>query len=136
MTIVAAHARRTTFLRTVLLADAASGIPLGVLLALASDPIARWLQLPAPLLFDAGLFLIPFGAGIAWLASRSVPPPAGVWAVIGVNALWAAGSFAMLAAGAIAPTALGYGLFVLQAAGAALLGALELTGLRKAAAPA
>lgn len=86
------------------------------------------------MLLSSGLFLIPFAAFIAWIATRAEPPHPGVWAVIAVNLIWAAGSYAMLAGGAVSPNALGYGLLALQGAGAALLAWLEYVGLRKAAA--
>lgn len=120
------------FLRLVLYADAGSGLPYGLLLLAAGEPIARWLALPPALLGSAGLFLVPFAAFIAWVVARREPPVAAVWFVIGVNVLWAAGSFALLARAEILPNALGQALFSVQAALAGLLGALEYAGLRKA----
>lgn len=119
------------FLRLVLYADAGSGLPYGLLLLAAGEPIARSLALPPPLLGSAGLFLLPFAAFLAWVATRREPPAAAVWLVIGVNLLWMAGSFALLARGEIAPNALGQALFSVQAVLAGLLGVLEYAGLRR-----
>lgn len=119
-----------TFLRRVLALDAAASAATGLLMAAGAAPLTGPLGLPADLLLGAGLGLIPFAAGVAWLASRAQPAPAAVWAVVAINALWVAESFGLLASGWVQPTALGTAFVAAQALAVAGLGAGEAYALK------
>ena len=119
------------FLRRVLLADAATSGASGLLMTTASGPLADWLGVPAPLLRYAGLSLFPFAALVAYLATREAPPRRAVWAVIVLNALWAADSILLLVGGWVGPTALGYAFIIAQALVVAAFAEAQYVGLRR-----
>ncbi|HKC49292.1 MAG TPA: hypothetical protein VKF60_00765 [Myxococcota bacterium] len=120
------------FLRLALAADAvATGVTALALFGLAK-PLSSLFQLPAELLFGAGLSLVPFVAFVGGVARSQSPRPAAVWAVIACNLAWVAGSAALALSGAIAPNALGYAFVALQAVVAGAFAELELVGLRRA----
>lgn len=121
----------STFLRRVLILDAVSSAAMGAVLALAVVPLSSLLGLPASLLTWAGLSLLPFAAFVGWLATRELPPRSGVWAVVVINAFWAADSLVLLAWGGLDPTLLGKAFVVFQALFVALLAALQVFGLRR-----
>jgi hypothetical protein len=120
--------RHAMNLRKILWLDAATCVATGLLLSLLSPQLSVWLGLPEALLFYAGLALFPIAAFMAWTATRLVEPA--VWLVIGGNALWVLGSFAVLA---LSPTGLGYAFVIAQALAVAVLAELEYVGLRRAA---
>ena len=122
-------------LRVALLADAAISGATGLLMALAAGPLAGITGLPPGLLRGAGLVLLPFALGVAWLAHRDPVPRSGVGAVIALNGLWALGCVALLAGGPLTPTALGYAFVLLQAAAVALLAVAQAAGLQRAPGP-
>src|SRR5690349_12125794 len=95
------------FLRAVLLADAASCIASGAVQAFATPTLARLLGLPAPLLAGTGWFLLAYAAVVLATASREPIPRPLVWLFVAGNLAWAVGCVALLAAGPVAPTALG-----------------------------
>ncbi len=72
--------------------------------------------LPVGLLRGAGLVLLPWGAFVAWCASRMVPPRPAVLAVVVLNLIWAVDSVMLLATGWVAPNGLGVGFVLGQAA--------------------
>jgi hypothetical protein len=123
-----------TFLRRILLADAVISGTTGVLMFAAAPLLERWLALPAPLLRYAGFSLLPFAALVFYLAKRYVLPRGGVWTVIGLNAAWVIASAALLLAGGVQPTPLGYGFVIVQAVGVAALAEMQYVGLRRQAA--
>ncbi|HEY0846374.1 MAG TPA: hypothetical protein VGE12_13480 [Noviherbaspirillum sp.] len=119
------------FLRRVLLLDAATCVATGALLALGADFLSALFALPVMLLREAGIVLFPVAAFIAFTATRKPLSPAMVWAVIGGNALWVAGSIGLLLSGWVAPSAIGQAFVVAQAVAVAVLAELEFFGLRK-----
>lgn len=125
--------RTSTFLRWVLLIDAAACVATGLLAMIGSGALDQFLGLPAELLRYAGLSLLPFAAFLVYLATRETLSYSMVWAVIILNALWTVDSLLLLITGWVDPTELGYGLVVAQALGVAMLAALEYVGLRKSA---
>jgi hypothetical protein len=125
-----------TFLRRVLIVDAATSGAMGVLLVIAANLLAPLLGLSSALLDTAGLSLIPFAALIAWIATRRDLPRPGVWAVIACNAVWSADSILLLLGGFAAPTVPGYAFVVAQALFVAILAELEYLGLRRSLATA
>ena len=123
--------RSSSFLRRVLLVDAVSSGAMALGLLVAAGVLAELLQLPADLLWDAGIVLIPFAAFVGFLSSREQPPRFAVWAVIGLNALWTIDSVLLLTTGWIAPNALGYVFIIGQALVVGVLAELEYVGLRR-----
>ena len=93
------HTDRSTFLRRLLIADAAISGASGLLLFAAAGLLERWLALPAPLLRYSGFSLLPFAAVVLYLAKRDVLSRTGVWTVIVLNAAWVVASAALLLAG-------------------------------------
>ena len=90
--------------------------------------------LPVGLLRGAGLVLLPWGAFVAWCASRAEPPRPAVLAVVVLNLIWAVDSVVLLATGWVAPNGLGVGFVLVQAAmggGIAVLQWLALPPARR-----
>lgn len=121
----------STFLRRVLTLDAVTSGAMGALLVLAQAPLSSLLGLSSSLLFWAGLSLLPFAAFVGWLAKRELPPRAGVWAVVLINALWVIDSFVLLATGWPDLTLLGKVFVVFQAVAVAVFAELQFFGLRR-----
>ncbi|RZU02086.1 hypothetical protein [Rivibacter subsaxonicus] len=120
-----------SLLRTVLWCDAASSAAMGLGLIAGAGLLAAPLGLPEAPMRAIGIGFLPFAAFAGWLASRPLPPRAGVWLVIAINIVWVIESLALLASDGIAPTPLGSGFVLLQAAAVAVLAGLEWTGLRR-----
>jgi hypothetical protein len=131
--IVMSMLRENTFLRRALLLDAAASGAAALLLLFGGALIAGLLGLPEALLRGGGAVLVPYVAFVVWVASRAPIPAAGVRTIIVANALWAAASVALLFAGWVAPTALGYAFVIGQALVVAALGELQYVGLRRPA---
>ncbi|HKC45074.1 MAG TPA: hypothetical protein VKC64_14690 [Burkholderiales bacterium] len=131
MTAIAATIDRSSFLRRVVLVDAATCVAMGLLLSLAANMLAPLLELPVLLLEYAGLSLLPIAAFMAWVATRGNLPRLGVWVIIAGNAAWVAGSALLVVSDWASPNLLGYGFVVAQAATVALLAGLEYVGLSK-----
>ena len=132
MTALTANANdRSTFLRRVLLVDAATCLATGGLLALGAGALAGPLGLPAALLLYAGLSLFPTAVFMIWVASRASLWRLGAWVVVLGNVAWVAGSIAVLVD--FSPTGLGTAFVIAQGVVVALLAELEYMGLKKAA---
>jgi hypothetical protein len=125
---------QTTFLRRVLMLDAAATAATGLMLAFGASLTKDLLGLPQSLMQYAGLSLLPFAALVGFLATRTTISRPAVWAVIAYNALWSIDSIVLLMTGAVAPTALGYAFVIAQALVVALFAELEYVGLRRMAA--
>lgn len=123
----------SSFLRRVLLLDGASSGLLGVMALLDAQALEEYLGLPAALVREAGLGLIPFGIALVYLSRRATVPRAGVLAVIATNAAWVLASFLLLLVPGIAPTSLGYAVVIGQALAVAVLAEMEYVGLRRSA---
>jgi hypothetical protein len=74
----------------------------------------------------------PFAPLLAYLALRPRVSERVTYALIGVNVLWAADSFLLLASGWLDPTALGVAFVAAQAAAVAAFAYLECAMLRRA----
>lgn len=120
-----------TLLRRVLLLDALSSGAMGVLLLSCSGLLAGLLDLPAELLNEAGIVLVPFALAVGFLGTRAQVSRAAIWAVIGSNAVWAIDSVILLFTGWVQPNLLGYVFVAGQAAFVAVMAELEIIGLRK-----
>lgn len=127
------HTDRSTFLRRLLFADAAISGASGLLFFAAAGLLERWLALPAPLLRYSGFSLLPFAAVVFYLAKRDVLSRTGVWTVIVLNAAWVVASAALLLAGNVEPSPLGYAVVVVQAIAVAALAEMQYMGLRRVA---
>ena len=103
----------------------------GLLMLIGSTSLAEFLGLPDGLLRYAGASLLPFALLLVYLTSRESLPPAAVWTVIVLNALWTVDSFLVIATGWITPSPLGYAFVTAQALGVAMFAGLEYVGLRK-----
>jgi|EndMetStandDraft_9_1072997.scaffolds.fasta_scaffold01677_2 hypothetical protein len=124
------------FLRTVLLADAATCAASGLLMTAGAGLVADLTHIPAGLLMSAGLSLFPIAAFIALVAMRPDTWPLGVGLVIVGNIGWVIGSLYLLVPGTIAPNGFGYAFLIVQAAAVVVLTELEIMGMRRANLPA
>ncbi|AGI26647.1 hypothetical protein ACYCAX_18505 [Pseudomonas sp. MT3] len=120
-------------LRRALQLDALAGGAVGLLMALAAQPLGQLLGLPFVLLLVAGIVLLPLALVLYWMSNQSILSRTGVWAVIALNALWVVESVALLVTGYVQPTALGYAFVIGQALVVLLLAELEFFGLRRSA---
>lgn len=121
---------RASFLRWILLIDAATCVAMGLALALGAEILSDPLGLPAPLLHYSGLALLPIAAYIAWVATRKDPPSLAIAIVVAGNALWIAASVVLLASGWVSPSPLGSLFVIAQALAVALLDVLEYVAWR------
>jgi hypothetical protein len=126
--------RASSFLRRVLLVDAVASGAMGLGMIAFTALFARVLQLPAQLLSEAGIVLLPFAAFVGFIASRQTPARFAVWAIIALNVIWVVDSIVLLFTGWVAPNALGYAFVVAQALAVAAFADLEYVGLKKSAA--
>lgn len=125
--------RPYSLLRRVLAVDAVFSGASGIAMIVFADLLANLLQLPADLIGEAGIVLVPFAAFVGFVASRSEPARFAVWIVIALNVLWVVDSIVLLFTGWVAPNALGYAVVIAQAAGVLALADLEYMGLRRSA---
>ena len=116
------------FLRRALMLDAAASGATGALMLAGAGVLESWLGLPAWLLREAGLILIPYVLFVVVVATRARIAAGAVWTVIGANAAWTVASFAVL--GFVSPTLLGTAFVAGQALAVAGLGALQYVALR------
>lgn len=121
----------TPFLRNALLADAAMSGAAGLLMLTAAPLLAPLLELPVGLLRWSGAALIPFVTLLVILGRREMISRLMLFDVIAINALWVAGSFAILLTGAISPNMLGYGFVIAQAIAVGVLAELQFVAYRR-----
>lgn len=105
------------FLRTILFFDAATCIATGALMTFGSSFPAGLTQLPARLLFYAGLSLFPIAAFIVLVAAQARPMAVGVWVVIVGNIAWAIGSVLLLVDAGLSPNTFGVAFVTVQPRG-------------------
>lgn len=120
-------------IRRLLLLDAGTCLLMGAALIFANAPLAGLTGFSPALLMAAGAVLLPCAAFMLVLASRMSPPPGGVRLVVAGNVLWALASVLLPLWPQVEPNAAGLlGLWV-QAAGVAVLAALEHVALARPA---
>lgn len=124
----------TPFLRNTLYLDALASGATALLMFVGASLLSGLLELPEPLLFWAGLVLIPFVAMLVIIARRDSVPGGLLPGIIVLNVLWIIGSFALLLTGAVAPNALGIAFVVVQALAVAVFAELQFIGIRRAGA--
>jgi hypothetical protein len=125
------QSRPSAFLRFALMADAIASGATGLAMALFSGALSGLLKVPAPLLFYAGLILVPYAAAIAYMSRREVLPRWAVFAVIVCNVLWAIDCVILTFSGWIAPNALGYAFILMQALVVFAFAEMQYVGLRR-----
>lgn len=124
---LSAHPR---FLARLLQVDAVATGATALLLLVGADALAPLLQLPAPLLRGACVFLVPFVIAIALLSRRERIPPRAMAAVVAVNFAWVAASVWLVVAGPVEPNVLGTVFVLAQAAAVLVFAELGWFGLR------
>lgn len=117
-----------SFLRRILLVDAATCVASGLLMTVFAAPLAPLLGLPHTLLLGAGLALFPIAAFIAFVGARATGSAAAVAMVVVGNLAWALGCLGVAAE--LEPSALGVGFAAVQALAVLGLSALEVRGMR------
>ena len=122
--------RQNTFLRYALLADAVASGATGLMMIAGAGLLEGLLGLPAALMREAGLLLVPYVAFVAWVGTREVISRPAVQAIIALNVLWVIGSAVVLFA-FVAPTLLGYGFVIAQAIVVGVFAELQFIGLRR-----
>jgi hypothetical protein len=123
----------TPFLRNVLHADALISGAAGLLMMLGAPVLSPLLELPAELLFWAGLALVPFVAMLVVIARRAAVSKLVMIDIIAINALWVIGSFALLVSGIVQPNLLGIAFVAAQALTVAVFAELQFVGIRRTA---
>ncbi len=116
-------------LKTALSIDATVSGASGIALLVLDGPLARWTDLPAPLLFWVGLFFVGCAALMAFTASRSPIPAPLAWLIALGNAGWVVASLVFVVLWPVTNT-LAMVLVVGQALAVAVLTVMELRGLR------
>ena len=124
----------TPFLRNALFADALVSGAAGILMILGAPLLAPLLELPAQLLFWAGMALVPFVAMLVVIARRATVSKIVMIDIIAINALWVAGSFALPLSGIVQPNLLGIAFITAQALTVAVFVGLQFVGIRRGAA--
>ena len=120
----------TPMLKKVLYLDAAMSGAAGVLMVAGSAVLAPLLEIPAGLLFWAGLALAPFVALLVFTARSAEISRLMLFDIVLVNALWVVASFAIMLAGFVEPNIFGIAFISIQALAVAGLTALQFAGLR------
>ena len=120
----------TPMLKKVLYLDAAMSGAAGVLMVAGSAVLAPLLEIPAGLLFWAGLALAPFVALLVLTARSAEISRLMLFDIVLVNALWVVASFAIMLAGFVEPNIFGIAFISIQALAVAGLTALQFAGLR------
>jgi hypothetical protein len=118
-------ARFPLILRRLLVVDAITCLAMGAALVFATAPLSGLTRLPSDLLLAAGLVLLPIAGFMLVLARRPSPSPAGVRVVIAGNMLWVLASVLLPLSPQIDPSGIGLLGLMAQAAGVAVLAALE-----------
>lgn len=124
-------ATRFPMIRRLLLLDAGTCLAMGAALIFANTPISESTRFAPALLMGAGLVLLPCAAFMLMLASRPSPPAGGVRLVVACNVLWALASVLLPLWPEVDPNTAGLlGLWA-QAAGVAVLAALEHVAIER-----
>ena len=118
------------FLRNVLMLDAVASGATGLLLAFGAGILAPLTGIDPAIAQPAGVFLIPYAALVAWLATRPAQAVPLVWTVVLVNLAWVVESVGAL--GWLTPNALGVAFVIAQAAVVGAFAGLQMVGLKRA----
>jgi hypothetical protein len=118
------------FLRYVLWADAISCLVCGLLQVTLTGPMNSYFGLPQNLLMGTGVFLLLYGAVVAFLATRSQVPGAILWLLIVGNIVWGALAVTLLMGGDERITLIGKGYITAQALTVLILAQLQYFAVR------
>ncbi|MFJ2716419.1 hypothetical protein [Streptomyces sp. NPDC087437] len=118
-----------TMLRRFLALDAVVTGVNGLVYMIDSKPVGNLLGIGSGLLFDLGIFLVLYAAGVGCLAARKQPSALAVKAVIDANVLWAVLSIVAMLAW-FSPTTAGAVWIPVQAMTVAGFGVLQFLSLR------
>lgn len=122
--------RSPSFLRHVMLADAAVSGASGALHLAATAALVPVLGLPGRLLEGTGWFYLAYACACVAVAVRQPVPVGWVRLFALGNGLFGLACVGLLASAAVAPTALGTAYVLVQALGVWLLGGLQALGAR------
>lgn len=122
----------SNLLKFALLADAVASAAMGLLLAGGAGLLSGFLNMPQALLLYAGLFLIPYGLGVAWIGTRPQISRPLAWLVVALNALWVIDSFGLLFTTFVSPNVWGMAFVGAQGIAVAGLAVAQIAGLRQA----
>lgn len=117
------------FLRRVLLADGAVSGAAGVVMIVGGGFLAPLTNLPQELLTYAGLALLPWMLTLIALARMANVPRTAVHWVIAINAIWVAGSIAVLFI--TSPSVFGYAFVIAQTVAVGLFAELQIISLKR-----
>jgi hypothetical protein len=120
-----------SLLRRSLQADVAVTGSAALLLALAAGPLGDLFDLPVSMLRIAGIFLLPYTAFVAYVATRAEVPRRGAWTIVGLNLAWATASLLLLVTGWVDPSGIGITFVVVQALIVAGFADVQYLGLRR-----
>jgi hypothetical protein len=121
----------SNLLKYALIADALASAAMGLLLAGGAGLLSGFLNLPQELLLYSGLFLIPYGLGVAWIGTRPQISRPLAWLVVALNALWIVDSFGLLLTAFVSPNIWGQAFISAQALAVAVLAIAQIAGLRQ-----
>lgn len=122
----------SNLLKFALIADAGASAAMGLLLAGGAGLLSGLLHMPQDLLLYAGLFLIPYGLGVAWIGTRPQISRPLAWLVVALNALWVVDSFGLLFTAFVSPNVWGMAFVSVQGVAVAILAVAQIAGLRQA----
>lgn len=122
----------SNLLKFALIADAIASAAMGLLLAGGAGLLSGFLGLPQDLLLYAGLFLIPYALGVAWIGTRPQISRPLAWLVVALNALWVVDSFGVLMTAFVSPNVWGVAFVGVQGVAVAVLAIAQIAGLRQA----
>lgn len=123
--------RISPLLRGALLADAVASGAMALMMSFFAAGLEGLMQIPARLLFNVGLILVPYAALVGYLGTRERLPIWIVWAVIGANLLWVLDSVLLATSDWIAPNGLGHAFIYGQALAVLAFAELQFVGLRR-----
>jgi len=120
------------FLRYVLWADAISCLVCGILQVALAGPLSSYFGLSENLLMGTGIFLLVYGAVVAFLATRTQVPVAILGLLIVGNIMWGVLAVAILLEGDARLTLLGKSYVTAQALTVLILAQLQYLFVRHA----
>lgn len=115
--------------RLVLGLDAATSGLCGAAMVVLASAMAEGTGLPASLIFGAGLVALAWAGLLGLILRRAAITRTVLSAIIAANLAWVAASVASVPLGLVAPTGLGVGVLLGQAAVVALFAALQAAAL-------
>jgi hypothetical protein len=119
-------------LANLLTLDACTCAGMGVALSVFHMPVSAWTGIPAPLLFWAGVALLPVATFMAIIARMRPIPTLAAHAVVGGNVAWILASLGLPITSAISPNPLGWAFMISQAVVVAVLTTAEYVAAKPA----